>query len=120
MDRAEQALRQGDLPHALDNQAQALDALREGMRQLGNMLAQQQGQQNGQNPQVGRADNSQRDPLGRDLGANGQLGTNQDMLQGEDVYRRARKLLDEIRRRSGDQSRSQQELDYLKRLLEQY
>jgi len=42
------------------------------------------------------------------------------MLQGEDVYRRARKLLDEIRRRSGDQSRPDVELDYLKRLLDKY
>jgi hypothetical protein len=42
------------------------------------------------------------------------------MLGGEDVYRRARNLLDEIRRRSADQTRPTVELDYLKRLLERF
>ena len=37
-----------------------------------------------------------------------------------DVYRRARELLDEIRRRSGDTERPTEELDYLRRLLERF
>ena len=37
-----------------------------------------------------------------------------------DQVRRARELLDEIRRRSGDGDRPQLELDYLKRLLERF
>jgi Flp pilus assembly CpaE family ATPase len=41
-------------------------------------------------------------------------------LQGEDVYRRARELLDEIRRRSGDAERPTAELEYLERLLERF
>ena len=36
------------------------------------------------------------------------------------VYRRARELLDEIRRRSGEQQRPTEELDYLRRLLERF
>jgi hypothetical protein len=39
-------------------------------------------------------------------------------LQGDDVYRRAQDLLDEIRRRQGDQARPESERDYLKRLLD--
>ena len=53
-------------------------------------------------------------------GAQGRIGTNEDLLQGEDVYRRARELLDEIRRRSGEQTRPEAELEYLKRLLDRF
>jgi hypothetical protein len=41
-------------------------------------------------------------------------------LQGEDVYRRARELLDEIRKRSGEGARPDAELDYLRRLLDRF
>lgn len=122
MEDAEQALRQGDLSGALDQQADALEALREGMRELAEGQAEQQGQQPGQQGQeFGRANgNTGNDPLGRDTGAAGRTGTEQDLLQGEDVYRRARELLDEIRRRSSDQGRPEIELDYLKRLLDRF
>ncbi len=120
MDGAEEALRQEDFAGALDNQAEAIEALREGMRNLGEAMAQQQQQQGQQGEGMGQAGNQQRDPLGREPGANGRIGTDEQMLQGDDVYRRARELLDEIRRRSGDQTRPDQELDYLKRLLERF
>lgn len=122
MDNAEDSLRNEDFAGALDDQADAMEALREGMRDLAEQMAQQQGQQQGgQGEQVGRNNPGQtRDPLGRDIGENGQIGTDENLLQGEDVYRRARELLDEIRRRSGDQQRPTEELDYLKRLLERF
>ncbi|GAA6209536.1 TIGR02302 family protein [Cognatishimia sp. WU-CL00825] len=120
MDGAEQALRENDLAEAIDQQAEAMDALREGMRSLGDALAQNQsGQSDGQ----GRADNQSgqnNDPLGRNQGNGGQAGTDQGLLQGEDVYRRARDLLDEIRRRAGETDRSDQERGYLKRLLDRF
>ncbi|MGR3570287.1 TIGR02302 family protein [Brevirhabdus sp.] len=123
MDRAEQALRDGQTAEALDGQAEAMDALREGMRNLGDALARQQ-QQQGQGQQNGMAQGSpsgnDRDPLGRDMGGSGRVGSDENLLQGEDVYRRARELLDEIRRRSGDQSRPDVELDYLRRLLDRF
>jgi hypothetical protein len=65
-------------------------------------------------------DQGRRDPLGRETGQNGRIGTDQQLLQGEDVYRRAEELLDEIRRRQGDQSRTTEERDYLRRLLDQF
>lgn len=121
MDEAEDALRQDDLAGALDNQAEAIEALRDGMRNLGEALAQQR-QQNGQQGDTPGSRQAARptDPLGREAGSNGQIGTDEQLLQGEDVYRRARELLDEIRRRSGDQSRPDEELNYLKRLLERF
>ncbi|MBD3679053.1 MAG: DUF4175 domain-containing protein [Rhodobacteraceae bacterium] len=122
MEGAEEALRDDDLAGALDDQSEALEALREGMRNLGEALAQEQGQQQGQQgDSVGQANgDDRRDPLGRDAGSNGRIGTDEDLLQGEDVYRRARELLDEIRRRSGEQERPEQELEYLKRLLDRF
>lgn len=123
MEEAEEALREGDLPGALDRQAEAMEALREGMQQFGEAMAeneQPQGEaERGQ--EFGQADpNGQRDPLGREPGNSARIGSDRNMLQGEDVYRRAQDLLDEIRRRSGEQARPEGERDYLRRLLDMF
>ena len=125
MEGAEGALESGDLGEAIDQQAEALNALRDGMRSLNRALAENQsnepgqGQANGQT--TGEVDPTQRDPLGRELGeSGGQAGTDSNLLPGEDVYRRAEELLDELRRRSADQERPELEKDYLKRLLDRF
>ena len=121
MDGAEQALRDEDFAGALDQQSEAIEALREGMRELGESMAEAQRQQGNQGQAMGEAGPGQRrDPLGREAGNLGRLGTDEQMLGGEDVYRRARELLDEIRRRSGDLERPEAELDYLRRLLDRF
>jgi hypothetical protein len=123
MEDAERALRQDDLAGALDKQADAMRAMREGMRSLNESMAQER-RDNGNNNQgeaIGRADpNSARDPLGREPGDGARIGSDRNLLQGDDVYRRAQDLLDEIRRRQGEQTRPESERDYLKRLLELY
>lgn len=119
MQDAEQALRDGDLSGALDKQAEAMDQMRQGLRDFGEALAQEQGQK-GNSPdgeQTAEAGpNGARDPLGRENSA--RIGSDNNLLQGQDVYRRAQELLDEIRKRSGEQSRSEGERSYLKRLLD--
>lgn len=120
MDEAENALRNDDLADAIDSQSEAMEALREGMRSLGEALAQNQQNQPGQGSQEGDMQANSRDPLGRNPGSNGSISTDDSLLQGEDVYRRARELLDEIRRRTGESDRPQIELEYLKRLLERF
>ncbi|MBO9445618.1 TIGR02302 family protein [Ruegeria sp. R14_0] len=120
MEGAEEALRSDDLAEAIDRQSEAMEALREGMRSLGEALAQNQQNQPGQGAQEGDMQANNRDPLGRSPGANGTISTDENLLQGEDVYRRARELLDEIRRRTGETDRPQIELEYLKRLLERF
>lgn len=123
MEEAEDALREGDLPGALDRQAEAMEAMRDGMREFGDAMAQEQMQQGepGQGQEFGQADpNGQRDPLGRESGNSARIGSDRNMLQGEDVYRRAQDILDEIRRRSGEQARPESERDYLRRLLDQF
>ncbi|WP_299622180.1 TIGR02302 family protein [uncultured Tateyamaria sp.] len=121
MDGAEEALRQRNFADAIDNQSQAMEALREGMRALGEAMQQEQqaGQQGQGTSEADRRAEAQ-DPLGRDSGSNGSVGTEEGLLQGEDVYRRARDLLDEIRRRSGEGERPDVELDYLGRLLDRF
>ncbi|MBI1170274.1 TIGR02302 family protein [bacterium] len=120
MKDAENALRDGNLPQALDKQAQALDALRQGIRQLGDALAQSE---QDRNPNDGQATadatpRGQRDPLGRDSADSAQIGSNGPLRMDQDVYRRAQELLDEIRKRAGDQARPDQERSYLRRLLD--
>ena len=123
MDEAERRLREGDLPGALDRQAEALEALREGLRDLGEAMAEDQRRENGGEPgqQFGNADpRGQRDPLGRAQGQMGRTSTDENLLRGEDVYRRADDILRELRRRSGEQGRGEAELDYLRRLLDRF
>ena len=122
MDQAEEALRNGDLPGALDKQAEAMDAMRDGIRDFGEAMAQEGRNQN-QSPDGQQADGSDRpgdrDPLGREAGEDSRrIGSDRNLLQGEDVYRRAQDLLEEIRKRSGEQARPEGERNYLKRLLD--
>jgi len=120
MEDAERALRRGDLDGALDRQAEAMEAMRDGLRDFGEALAQEQRQNreaNGGDRDVGSADPNGRDPLGRQPGDSARIGSDQNMVQN-DPNARAQELLDEIRRRSGDLTRPGEELNYLKRLLE--
>lgn len=125
MDQAENALRKNDLAGAIDNQAEAIEALREGMQSLAEEMREEQRQQAGQGSQSDQAGTQQgrgeqQDPLGRSQGTHGDVNSGEGLLQGEDVYRRARELLDEIRKRSSDGDRPEIELEYLKRLLDRF
>ncbi|SIT03725.1 DUF4175 domain-containing protein [Paracoccus saliphilus] len=145
MEDAEQALRDGDLGGALQRQADAIQSMREGMRALGDLLGQdgqrrragddregqqdQPGQPSGPSGEQDRQSGSATprdgrpmlDPLGRQQPGNGNVITSGDPLsEGTDPAARARDLLDEIRRRSGERERSQDERDYLGRLLDRF
>jgi uncharacterized protein (TIGR02302 family) len=123
MEEAEGLLERGELADALDAQSEALEALREGMAELGRALAQeQQGREPGQGQAEGNMapDSPLRDPLGRQAGNSGSLGSEEAMAEREEAFRRARELLDELRRRSADQGRPDVELEYLRRLLDQF
>lgn len=114
---AEEALREDRLAEAIDQQAQVMEALRDGLRNLGEALAQDT--QGGQGADQAEGQGAL-DPLGRNPGARGPAGTEEGLLQGADVYRQARRLLDEIRRRAGDAQRPQDERNYLRRLLDRF
>ena len=122
MQEAERALREGDLSGALDRQAEAMDRMRDGMRALNEAQDQANRQMQDETGHPGREGNSDsrtgRDPLGRESGNAGRIGSDRNLLQGQDLQRRAQDLLDDIRRRAGEQQRAENERDYLKRLLD--
>ncbi|MGJ8546610.1 MAG: TIGR02302 family protein [Sulfitobacter sp.] len=121
MDGAEEALRQGDLPGAIDQQAQAMDALRDGIQSLGEAMQQaQQNQQPGQGAQQSDRQSQSRDPLGRQQGQDGGASEGGPLAGTDDPHGQARRLLDEIRRRSAEQNRPKLERDYLDRLLDRF
>ncbi|NGM44208.1 DUF4175 domain-containing protein [Rhodobacter sp. SGA-6-6] len=120
MKQAERSLEEGDLDGALDHQADAMEAMREGMKDFGEALAEER-RENGEDPggtdRADRADPEGRDPLGREPGDAARIGSDRNMVQN-DPDKRAQELMDEIRRRSGEAERPAEELDYLKRLLD--
>ena len=128
MEDAERDLEVGNLGGALDDQSQAIDALREGLQELGRALAGDRDQMQpgeGEGDRRGRAnardgDGRDRDPLGRNSGEGARFGTDDQFLDGLGAARRSRELQDEIRRRLGEQDRPEVERDYLKRLLERF
>ncbi|WP_246317268.1 TIGR02302 family protein [Hyphomicrobium methylovorum] len=114
MGKAEEALRQGDLDEASNQQAQALDQMRQSAQQMAEQM-----QQNAQQ-RLGRGGNSPRDPLGRPQRAQGpDQGTSVKVPDAIDAQR-AREILEELRRRSGESLRPQDELDYIDRLLKRF
>ena len=125
MDQAADNLRAGDLPGALDNQSEAIDALRDAMRRLGETLDEQAAPGQGATTNDRRAEGqsqspSTRDPLGRDVGGNGQLGAGEQMVPQEELRLRSQELMEEIRRRAGALERPEEERNYLQRLLDRF
>lgn len=114
MGKAEDALKQGDLDEAANQQGQALEQMRQSAQQMAEQM-----QKNAQQ-RLGRGGNSPRDPLGRPQRAQGpDLGTSVKVPDAIDAQR-AREILDELRKRSGQSLRPQDELDYIDRLLKRF
>jgi uncharacterized protein (TIGR02302 family) len=114
MGKAEDALKQGDLDEAGNQQGQALEQMRQSAQQMAEQM-----QKNAQQ-RLGRGGNSPRDPLGRPQRAQGpDLGTSVKVPDAIDAQR-AREILDELRKRSGQSLRPQDELDYIDRLLKRF
>ena len=122
MREAFENLESGDLAEALDSQSRAMEALREGMEALGRELASDEGADPGQGRAQGnmQAERPLQDPLGRQAGNSGALGSAESLARREEAFRRARDLMDEIRRRSAEQDRPDLELVYLRRLLDRF
>lgn len=121
MGAARDRLSEGDTTGALDRQADVIDQLRDGMRQMAEDMRQAGGEGTGDDAQEGQAEaEGGDDPLGRPRGTRGGIGSGENMLPGGDSAARAREILDEIRRRASEQARPPLELDYLRRLLDQF
>jgi hypothetical protein len=122
MQDAEKALRDGDMQGAAEAEARALDKLREGARNMAEQMAKQRGQRMGRNGNGGpNGTPPLLDPFGRaPAQADGSdPGTGVKVPDQIDVQR-AREILEELRRRLGENTRPTFELEYLERLLKQF
>jgi hypothetical protein len=127
MGEAQGQLGQGNADGAVDSQGKALDAMRKGAQSLAQSMQQQQGMGPGGPGGPGRPGRAGRgraqqetDPLGRPLRGQ-QYGDDSTVkVPGEIDVQRARRILEELRRRFGEIARPQLELDYIERLLKDY
>lgn len=125
MREAENALKDGDSSGAVDAQGRALDGLKrgaDGMAQQMQDMAEGQGegqQDGGQQPgQQGQAGARDDDPLGRPTrGRDMSDGRVRVPTADESAVQRARRIMEELRRKLGDPTRPREELDYFERLL---
>ena len=116
-------LGQGDADSAVDSQGRALDALRKGAQGLAQSMQQQMGRGPGPG-RPGRFGQSRAqqdtDPLGRPLRGREYGDDSTVKVPGDIDVQRARRIIEELRKRFGDFARPQEELDYIERLLKNY
>ena len=109
---------------AVQDQMEALDQLNRGAEALAEALQQNgQGQQAAEGARTGRGqrgDDREADPFDRPSGAYGAIDGSGTDVPDRALIDRARELLEELRRRSADQTRPELELDYFERLLDQF
>jgi uncharacterized protein (TIGR02302 family) len=117
-------LGEGNSDGAVDSQGKALEALRKGAQKMAEAMQQGDGDGQGDGPgnRAGRQQSggNQTDPLGRPLHGR-EFGDDYTVkIPGEIDAQRVRRILEELRRRLGDPSRPQIELDYIERLLKDF
>lgn len=110
MEEARRAIEDGDESRALDAQDGALRSLREGAAETAERLQ-------AENEQSGRGQRD-RDPLGREMDGGGTGGEAE--IPSEIERQRARDILEELRRRAGDGSLTEEERAYIERLLDRF
>lgn len=122
MRQAAEALRGGRYGQAVPPQTSALDQLRQGARdmmdQMMGMPGDDQGPGQGQE-RMGRPSSPRLDPLGRPYFGDWDTGDSTKVPEEADLQR-AREILEELLRRSGDRRRPALELDYIERLLRRF
>jgi hypothetical protein len=110
---AAEDLGRGDWPAAAEEQGEALRLLKDGARQLVEKMAAARGQ--------GRPGGMMaRDPFGRSLQGQSHRDDGTTKVTTPSDTRRARQILQELRRRAADPGRPEAEQDYLRRLLKQF
>ena len=116
MEAARRALEQGDLDTATREQSRALEQLRQGAQSMAEQMLRQMPSRFGQGP----TGDAPRDPFGRPQRSEGPDPGTSVRVPDEIDVQRAREILEELRRRLGEQSRPMIELDYIERLLRRF
>lgn len=114
MQGAEDALNNKDFAEAGEQQGEALDQMRQAAQQMAQQM-QKDAQQ-----RLGRGGDAPRDPLGRPQRSQGPDLGNSVKVPDEIDAQRAREILDELRKRAGENLRPPAELDYIDRLLKRF
>jgi uncharacterized protein (TIGR02302 family) len=124
MGDAEGELGDGNADAAVESQGRALEALRRGAQNLAQSMQQQGMLGPGLNGQPGRLGppraQQDTDPLGRPLRGRDYGDDATVKVPGEIDVQRARRILEELRRRFGENFRPQLELEYIERLLRDF
>jgi uncharacterized protein (TIGR02302 family) len=131
--RAERAMRdaagalgRGRPGEAIGPQTEALDQLQQAARDLAQQMQSQLGRSWGKpDGEVGATDRTprdrvERDPLGRPVSNNGAYDRGDVKIPDENILQKSRRILDELRRRAGERTRPEIELDYIDRLLKRF
>lgn len=117
MQDAEGALEGGEADDAVDAQGRALQNLRKGAQNLADAM-QGEGEGEGEpGGQQGQA-SERTDPLGRPMRSRDYGEDFTVKIPGEIDVQRARRVLEELRKRFSDPNRPRLELDYIERLLQ--
>ncbi|MFC3231404.1 TIGR02302 family protein [Marinibaculum pumilum] len=120
MGAARDALEGGASGMAAEEQSNALDQLRQGMRGLMDQLADQMNSGGeGEAEAMGQSGADNHDPLGRPMPGEWEDGSSTKVPEEADLQR-AREILEELYRRSGERYRPSLELDYIDRLLRRF
>ncbi|EJF90999.1 TIGR02302 family protein [Bartonella tamiae] len=119
MGHSSDALTQGNGEQSAQNQADALNSLREGAQVLMKKMQEaMKAEENGDGSSDGRnSSQTQQDPLGRETGSGKASNEQTGNIPLESETERARRILDEIRKRLGQSLTPQMEKNYLERLL---
>jgi len=122
MDDAGNKLGDGDADNAVESQGRALESLRKGAQRLAQQMQDGDDDSGGPNDRRGRQAGTapnRSDPLGRGY-RDSEYPDQTVQIPGEIDVQRARRILEELRRRLGEANRPQVELDYIERLLKDY
>ena len=116
---AREALTEGRPGQAVGPQTEALDLLREGADALFRSLMAGGDLLDGDVDMEGSG-RFDRDPFGRFVGPGGAIDDDRVKIPEKSDVQRARDILEELYRRSGQRSRSSSERDYIERLLRRF
>ena len=120
------ALGRGRPGEAIGPQTDALDQMQQAARDLAQQLQNQIGSGWGKpDGEVGATDRAgrertERDPLGRPVSNSGTYDRGDVKIPDENILQKSRRILDELRRRAGERTRPEIELDYIDRLLKRF
>jgi uncharacterized protein (TIGR02302 family) len=108
MGSAQNQLGGNDTDSAVNSENRALEQMRSAADEMAKKLMERMGQKGNE------------DPMGRIQGNRGATFGDGVKVPGESEMQRARRILEELRRRAAERGRPQEELDYIDRLLKQF